>query len=102
MTATHQTTECSIPDCYCHHASRQDAPLVQVPLEHAPLQSLKEALVGPFNDEWRRAPETLKDNYESASYWCLVGQRIARKEMLEIANNDLRTLLEMLREEPKS
>ena len=89
---THQTAECSIPDCCCHSFSRQDAPLVQVPLEHVGLKSLKEALVGPFDDEWRRAPEGVRGEYNNDYYWYLVGKRHGRQEALELQVSDLREI----------
>ena len=89
---THQPTECSIPSCPCRYFSRQDAPLVQLPLEHAELKSLKEALVEPFDDEWRRAPEGIRGEYKNDYYWYLVGMRHGRQEALEVQVEDLREI----------
>lgn len=89
-TTTHQTTECSIPDCCCHVFSRQDAPLVQLPLEHPPLRSLLQAaevaLDVAFDRDWNIAPQSMRDDEVQAQYWWLRGRQSRTVEEL---NEDL-------------
>jgi hypothetical protein len=79
MTTTHQTTECPIPDCYRHRASRQDAPLVQLPLQHEPLRSPSEAHDDELYDAYRRG---------YADGWA-----DAHTERLRAENEDLREVM---------
>jgi hypothetical protein len=81
---------CSDLTCPCHQWSRQDAPLVQLPLEHAPLRNLTQAaeaaLDVAFYRDWSTAPESMKDDEVQAQYWWLRGRQ---SRTVEDLNEDL-------------
>ena len=85
---SHQTGECSLPDCFCHEAQQ---------LEPSSSSSIA---VPTFEQEWQDAPRwaTRTTEEAAAQWWFIRGQHAKEVELLAGINCDLKEMIRVARE----